>query len=63
LKYSLLSDTGNTIRTVFGVPKGLLGLLPGRVTYCFDAQGKVLSIINTSFSAEKHVQEALKAYS
>ena len=63
LKYSLLSDTENTIRTAFGVPKGLLGLLPGRVTYCFDAQGKVLSIINSSFSAEKHVQEALKAYS
>jgi peroxiredoxin Q/BCP len=63
LKYSLLSDTENKIRTVFGVPKGLLGLLPGRVTYCFDAQGKVLSIINSSFSAEKHVQEALQVYS
>ena len=63
LKYPLLSDTDNTIRTIFGVPKGLLGLLPGRVTYCFDAQGKVLSIINSSFSAEKHVQEALQVYS
>jgi peroxiredoxin Q/BCP len=63
LKYPLLSDTNNTIRTIFGVPKGLFGLLPGRVTYCFDAQGKVLSIINSSLSAEKHVQEALQVYS
>lgn len=63
LKYSLLSDTENNIRTIFGVPKALFGLLPGRVTYCFDAQGKVLLIINSSFSAEKHVQEALKVYS
>ena len=63
LKYSLLSDTENDIRTIFGVPKGLFGLLPGRVTYCFDAQGKVLLIINSSFSAEKHVQDALKVYS
>ena len=63
LKYSLLSDTENDIRTIFGVPKGLFGLFPGRVTYCFDAQGKVLLIINSSFSAEKHVQDALKVYS
>jgi len=62
LKYPLLSDTDNTIRSIFGVPKGLFGLLPGRVTYCFDAHGKVLSIINSSFSAEKHIQEALQVY-
>jgi peroxiredoxin Q/BCP len=63
LQYSLISDPDNHIRTLFGVPKGVLGLLPGRVTYCIDASGKVLAIINSSFSAEKHVQEALKAYS
>jgi peroxiredoxin Q/BCP len=63
LKYALLSDYDNQIRNKFGVPKGLFGLLPGRVTYCFDEKGILLSIINSSFSAEKHVQEALKAYS
>lgn len=63
LQYSLLSDPNNHIREVFGVPKGLLGLLPGRVTYCFDANGKAIAIINASLSADKHVQEALKVFS
>lgn len=62
LKYPLLSDNGNKIRDAFGVPRGLLGLLPGRVTYCCDADGKILSIINSSISAEIHVHEALKVY-
>lgn len=63
LKYPLLSDAGNTIREAFGVPRGLLGLLPGRVTYCCDADGKILSIINSSISADIHIHEALKVYS
>ena len=63
LQYPLLSDSGNKIRDAFGVPRGLFGLLPGRVTYCCDADGKILSIINSSISADIHVQEALKVYS
>lgn len=63
LKYPLLSDAGNTIREAFGVPRGLLGLLPGRVTYCCDSDGTILSIINSSISADIHVHEALKVYS
>jgi peroxiredoxin Q/BCP len=63
LQYSLLSDPDNLIREQFGVPKGLFGLVPGRVTYCFDEQGKVLAIINSSISADIHVREALKAFS
>lgn len=39
-----------------------MGLLPGRVTYCFDEQGILLSLIEASLSAEYHVQEALKTY-
>lgn len=63
LKYSLLSDAGNQIRDEFGVPRGLFGLLPGRVTYCCDEAGIILSIINSSISADIHVQEAMKVYS
>lgn len=62
LNYMLLSDEKNHIRNLFGVPRGLMGLLPGRVTYCFDEQGILLSLIEASLSAEYHVQEALKTY-
>ncbi|MFM8840445.1 MAG: peroxiredoxin [bacterium] len=62
LKYTLLSDEQNHIRSLFGVPKGMLGLLPGRVTYCFDEHGIILSIINSSLSADLHVNEAIKAF-
>ena len=62
LNYMLLSDEKNHIRNLFGVPRGLMGLLPGRVTYCFDEHGKLLTMIEASLNAEYHVQEALKAY-
>jgi thioredoxin-dependent peroxiredoxin len=41
LKYHLLSDEGNKVRKLFGVPTNLFGLLPGRVTYVADKTGKV----------------------
>ena len=62
LNYMLLSDEKNHIRNLFGVPRGLMGLLPGRVTYCFDPNGKLLSIIEANLSAEYHVEEALKVF-
>jgi peroxiredoxin Q/BCP len=60
LSFTLLSDEGNKIRKQFGVPTNFLGLLPGRVTYIVDKQGKVIYIFNSQMQAEKHVDEALR---
>jgi len=60
LNFTLLSDEGNKVRKLFGVPTNLMGLLPGRVTYIIDRQGKVVFMFNTQINAEKHVEEALK---
>ncbi len=61
LKYHLLSDKGNKVRKLFGVPTDLFGLLPGRVTYVADKTGKIIYIFNSQMQVEKHVKEALKA--
>jgi peroxiredoxin Q/BCP len=60
LSYTLLSDEGNKIRKLFGVPSNFLGMLPGRVTYIADKSGKVIYIFNSQAQAERHVDEALK---
>ena len=60
LSFTLLSDQGNKIRKLFGVPTNALGLLPGRVTYVADRDGKVVYIFNSQIEAERHVDEALK---
>lgn len=59
LPFTLLADTKNEIRKRFGVPKSMLGLLPGRVTYVVNARGEVIYIFNSQFGAEKHITEAL----
>ena len=60
LNYTLLSDEGNKVRKLFGVPTSLLGLLPGRVTYVVNKEGKVVFIFNSQLNTEKHIEEALR---
>jgi thioredoxin-dependent peroxiredoxin len=60
LNYTLLSDEGDSVRKLFGVPTDFLGLLPGRVTYVVNRQGKVVFLFNSQFRAEKHIEEALR---
>lgn len=60
LNYTLLSDGGNKVRKLFGVPDNLFGLIPGRVTYVINKEGKVIFIFNSQMQAEKHVEEALR---
>jgi peroxiredoxin Q/BCP len=60
LSFTLLSDEGNKIRKLFGVPTNLFGLVPGRVTYVADKSGKVVYIFSSQAQAEKHVDEALR---
>ncbi len=60
LPFILLSDKDKTIRNLFNVPTNLLGLIPGRVTYIIDKEGKIVSIFN-SMKATNHIPVALKA--
>lgn len=60
LPFSLLSDTSNELRKLLGVPGDLFGLLPGRVTYIFNPEGRLVNIFKSQLSPEKHVKEALK---
>lgn len=60
LPFSLLSDPGNKIRKQIGVPSSLLGLIPGRVTYIIDPEGKVRHIFNSQLDVVGHVNKALE---
>ena len=59
LPFTLLSDTGNTIRKSFGVPS-TFGILPGRVTYVIDKSGVVKHITNSQLNFQGHIDESLK---
>jgi len=60
LNFTLLSDEGNKVRKLFGVPTNFLGLLPGRVTYVVDKSGKVVYIFNSQTQTKQHADDALK---
>jgi peroxiredoxin Q/BCP len=60
LKYTLLSDTRNIVRKLFGVPGKVFGLIPGRVTYVIDRSGKVVYIFDSQTETQRHADEALK---
>lgn len=60
LNYTLLSDPGNKVRKLFGVPSSFFGLIPGRVTYVINKEGKVVYLFNSQIMAEKHVTESLQ---
>jgi thioredoxin-dependent peroxiredoxin len=60
LPFILLSDDDKKIRNLFGVPSGLFGLVPGRVTYVADKNGKITMIFD-SMMANKHIPKALEA--
>ena len=57
LPFILLSDEGNKVRKLYGVPSSL-GLLPGRVTYIIDKKGIVRHIFNSQTQTQRHVEEA-----
>ncbi len=60
LNFTLLSDPGNKVRKLFGVPANFFGLIPGRVTYVINKERKVVYLFNSQTQAEKHVDEALR---
>jgi len=59
LPFILLSDEGNKVRKLYGVPASI-GIIPGRVTYIIDKKGVVQHIFNSQYQPEKHVKEALE---
>ena len=60
LPFILLSDSDKKIRKLFGVPSGLFGLLPGRVTYVADKTGTIIMIFDSMMS-KRHIPKALEA--
>ena len=60
LNFTLLSDTGNKVRKLFGVPTSFLGLLPGRVTYVVGLDGKVVYVFNSQLNAQAHVEKSVE---
>lgn len=59
LPFTLLSDKKNQLRKKFGVPGSLFGILPGRVTYVFNKDAKLVYTFNSQLKAKQHMQEAL----
>ncbi len=61
LPFLLLSDQSRKAEKAFGVPRGLFGLLPGRVTFVVNGEGMVIYSFNSSTQATLHVKKSLEA--
>ncbi len=60
LSFNLLADTSKELRKAFGVPGNLFGLIPGRVTYIIDLNGKVRGMYNSLTNPLGHIEQALE---
>lgn len=60
LPFILLSDTTGKVRKAYGA-YDLLGLIPGRVTFVIDKQGKIIHKFDSQLSPTKHINESLEA--
>ncbi|WBO85771.1 peroxiredoxin [Hymenobacter yonginensis] len=60
LPFPLLADAGGQVRKLYEVPRALLGLLPGRVTFVIDKEGTIRYIFNSMNRATDHVETAKK---
>jgi peroxiredoxin Q/BCP len=58
LTYPLLSDEGGAVARAWGVTKSL-GIMPGRVTFVVDGEGKVRHRFSSQFDIQKHIADAL----
>jgi len=59
LPFLLLSDEGNKVRSLYGVP-ATMGFIPGRVTFIIDKKGVVRHVFNSQSQPQKHVEEAMR---
>lgn len=58
--YRLATDAGGALRKALGVQPTMF-VLPGRETFVFDREGKLLMRFNSQFQAQEHVTRALEA--
>jgi peroxiredoxin Q/BCP len=61
LTFSILADEGDSVRNAFKVPKAAFGLLPGRVTYVLDKDGKCIKVYDNLTDAKSHIEQAKDA--
>jgi peroxiredoxin Q/BCP len=61
LTFSILADEGDAVRNAFKVPKAAFGLLPGRVTYVLDKDGKCIKVYDNLTDAKSHIDQAKSA--
>ena len=59
LPFTLLSDPEGQIAKLYDVGSGLLGLVPGRVTYVIDKEGIIKSAFSSQLNIGRHVRDAL----
>lgn len=60
LPYILLSDKDKKLRSLFNVKGDLLGLIPGRETFVFNAQGVLIYKFRSQVKISEHIQNALQ---
>jgi peroxiredoxin Q/BCP len=60
LPFHILSDVGNKVRSLYGVPS-TMGILPGRVTFLIDKEGVVRHVFHHQFKPISHVKKSLQA--
>lgn len=60
LPFHLLSDIKGEMRRLFNVPRRLFGLIPARMTFVFNANGRLIHQYGVQTKAERHVQEAMR---
>ncbi len=58
LPFVLLSDIIGKARKAYGA-YDLLGLIPGRVTFVIDKEGRVIHKFDSQLNPTKHIEEAL----
>jgi len=63
LPFTLLADTNNKVRKLFGVQTNENGNIPGRVTFVIDKKGEIIFTFNSRTQPTRHVEEALRILS
>lgn len=58
LQFILLSDLTGKVRKAYGA-YDLFGMIPGRVTFVINKDGKVIHKFDSQLSPTKHIQESL----
>ncbi|QIL74442.1 MULTISPECIES: peroxiredoxin [Hymenobacter] len=58
LPFPLLADESGKVRKLYEVPRAMLGILPGRVTFVIDKEGVIQYIFNSMQRATDHVAKA-----